>query len=83
MGLPDAVITAYLDLPSDGGNYFVLGDPVKGVLGSADYLLTDGVATVLPNGYDIQIRRGRASELDTVSPGTCTVSFRKIGRADV
>lgn len=80
MSLPNPTITAFLDLPASGGDLFVLGHPVKGELGG-DYGLAGDMATVLSDaGFDITIDRGRTSELDTISPGTCTLSFRNHDR---
>lgn len=81
MTLAEPTVTVFLDLPADGGNFFVLGDPVKGVLGNTTYTLGGDLGTDLTGAaYDITIRRGRASELDSIGPGTAEVAFRNHNR---
>ena len=81
MTLPVPTITLFLDLPFSGGDFFTLNDPVKGLLDSATYLLAGDVGTdVTSYGFDINIQRGRTSELDQTGPGTGSLTFRNHDR---
>jgi hypothetical protein len=80
MSIPQPTVTAFLDLPADGGDFFTLDDPVKGVLDSV-YTLAGDVGTDLSGyAFDISVTRGRASELDTTGPGTAYVTCRNHNR---
>lgn len=60
---------------------FVLDDPVKGLLDSATYVLGGDLGTdITDHAFDVHIRRGRATELDDISPGTCEIAFRNYDR---
>lgn len=58
-----------------GGDYFVLGDPVKGELGNTTYLLAPSTVFVSIPAVAITIKRGRDRELDEYQTGTATVVF--------
>lgn len=79
--LPDPTVTLFLGLPYSGGNFFVLNDPVKGVLDNTTYLLAGDLGTnISASAYDIQIRRGTTTPTEQPDIGTATVSFRNYDR---
>lgn len=51
---------------------FVLGDPVKGVLGNTDYVLTGSTsfASVIAGTRSIRVKRGRQDQSDAFATGT-------------
>jgi hypothetical protein len=68
-------VNVYFDLTSAGGDFFVLDDPVKGVLDNATYTLAGPVATdVTEYVMAYSLNRGRSRELDEIQAGT--LSFR-------
>ncbi len=70
---PTPKIEAYWTV-SGSSTTFVLDDPVKGVLDNAIYLLSGDVAVdITAYGRSIQIRRGRARDLDEYTAGVATV----------
>lgn len=70
-------VTAFLDLPVDGGLFFTLNHSTRGVLDDTTYLLAGDLGTDLSaQVYDITISRGRSVELESVGPGTCGLAFR-------
>jgi hypothetical protein len=74
-------ITVYFGAAFDGGDFFVLDDPTKGVLDGVDYTLAGDVGTdIAADGFDIQIRRGRERNLDEFVPGSCTVRLHNLDR---
>lgn len=76
-------VRIFFGLPSTGGDFFTLNDPVKGVLGNTTYLLAGDV------GFDIvgddtlmslAITRGRSRALDVFEPGTATIELVNLER---
>lgn len=63
------------DLDAAGvGDFFTIGDPVKGILGSGGVqLLGDVPVDVSEYVRSINIRRGRSKETDKVDAGHCTI----------
>lgn len=57
------------------GDFFTLGDPVKGVLDSAVYVLGDDKTDVSDDVKTVSIRRGRSDETTTIDAGTATVAL--------
>lgn len=64
------------------GNYFVLNDPVKGVLDNVTYLLAPDTVYVDVSQYvsAISTDRGRDRELDEYATGKATVVFNDVDR---
>lgn len=60
-----------------GGNYFVLNDPVRGVLNNTTYLLAPDTVfvDVAPHVSAVSTARGRDRELDEYGTGKATVVF--------
>lgn len=75
--IADVTVRIGFGVDAVGGLYFVLDDPVKGLLDSAIYLLAPD--TVFTNVADhvaaIEIVRGRDREIDEYSTGTATIVF--------
>jgi hypothetical protein len=69
---PPVVEIEFTTLPS--GNPFVVGDPVKGRIGSATYTLAgSGWVDVTDTLVSVSVQRGKSTELDRYNAGTCTV----------
>lgn len=63
-------VEMYFVLPATGGDYFTLGDPVKGKLGDTTYLLAGTTAVdVTEFVASMSFFRGRNRELDELNPG--------------
>ncbi len=75
--LADIQVKIGFGVDADGGLYFVLNDPVRGVLNSATYLLAPSTVYVDVTDHvaGISISRGRDRELDEYKTGTATVVF--------
>jgi hypothetical protein len=65
-----------------GGPYFVLDDPVKGVLDNVTYLLAPGTVFIDVTQYvaAVSIDRGREREIDEYKTGTATVVLNDTDR---
>lgn len=63
------------DLAANGvGNFFTLGDPVKGVIGDSDYPLAgDVLVDVTDTVRQVSIKRGRNRQLEKFTAGNATV----------
>lgn len=63
-------VNAYFDLTAQGGDFFTLDDPVKGVLDNVTYTLAGDVATDISNHIrSVQIGRGRSNALEEFNVG--------------
>lgn len=71
-------VEVFFDLPASGGEFFTIGDPVKGQLdGSFELIGADGEpADVGAHVYSVTVRRGRSFELDDFQAGTVSVLLR-------
>lgn len=77
------IVAVEIGFPSTpNGNNFVLGDPVKGVLGSATYTLggTDWVDVTQWCSGQISVSRGRSRETDQYTTGSASFSLRNEDR---
>lgn len=83
MTLPVPLIRVYFGAEYGGGDFFVLDDPVKGVLDNTTYLIAgdDGNGVeIQTDAFNVTIRRGRSRELDEFEAGTCTVALHNFDR---
>jgi hypothetical protein len=79
MSLPTLTLGVALGVPEDGD--FIIGDTLKGVIGSTDYTVASGYTTITADGFNVSITRGRLTRLwDSVDAGSCQVSLRNNDR---
>jgi hypothetical protein len=79
MSLPTLTVGVALGVPEDGD--FILDDPTRGMLDSANNVLASGYTTVTADSFNVAITRGRFTRLwDSVDAGSCTVSLRNMDR---
>jgi hypothetical protein len=79
MTLPNPTVRVFFGLAAAGDDFFMLDDPVKGLLNST-YRLAGDVGSELANAYAVSVTRGRSRWLDENEAGTCTVQFRNYDR---
>lgn len=71
MSVPATTVTAYFDVPSS--TTFIIGDPVRGIIGS-DYVLGGDVAVDIASLVRmVTIRRGRTRELNEITAGSAVI----------
>jgi len=76
MGLPTKTVEIGFDLSSAGGPFFLLDDPVQGILDNTDFTL-GGTLFYDVTSYVVSINstRGRSRELDKYNAGNLEVVF--------
>lgn len=73
-------IRVFFGLPQSGGDFFTIGDPVKGQLGGA-YGLAGDAGTVLSADFtEVTVDRGRGDELGDFDRGTMTANLDNFTR---
>lgn len=81
MSVPRPQVIAYFELDAQGGDFFTLDDPVKGVLDNVTYPLAGAVATDISDYVrGTSIRRGRARRLDEITAGVATIECENLDR---
>jgi len=70
------------DLPASVGPFFVLDDPVKGVLDNTSYFLSGVIFfDVTERVRNFSIRRGKSRQLDNYQAGVCSITLSNNDRA--
>lgn len=79
MASPTIEVGVALGVPEDGD--FIIGDAVRGVIGSTEHLISSGFTTVTPSTFSVSISRGRWMRLwDSFDAGTGTITLWNYGR---
>ena len=80
--MPNQLVEIGFDQIVPGGNWFTLDDPTKGVLDNTSYLLA-GFAYYDVTEYvtDIEVSRGKADDIGTISAGELVVQLNNRTRA--
>ena len=80
MANPDTRVFIAFDLTASGGSYFVLNDPVRGVLDSEFVLGGDVLVDVTNYVASVSISRGKSRELDRFTAGNASVTLHNDDR---
>lgn len=81
MTVASARVSVFFGLTADGGDFLTVGDPVKGLIESATYVIAgDTGSDVTADAFRLSVRRGRNRELDEFDTGMCSVSLWNMAR---
>lgn len=81
MAVPDTTVEIGFDVSGLGGPFFLLDDPVAGVLDNTDYLLGGELFyDVSQFVRSVSVRRGKSRQLDKYTAGVATIEFNNNNR---
>jgi hypothetical protein len=81
MAVPDTTVEIGFDVSGLGGPFFLLDDPVAGVLDNTDYLLGGELFyDVSEFVRSVSVRRGKSRQLDKYTAGVATIEFNNNNR---
>jgi hypothetical protein len=81
MAVPATVVEIGFDVSGLGGPFFLLDDPVAGVLDNTDYLLAGTLFyDVTEYVRQVSIRRGKSRQLDKFTAGSANIEFNNNDR---
>lgn len=81
MAVPDTVVEIGFDVSGLGGPFFLLDDPVAGVLDNTDYLLGGELFYDVSSFVrSVSVRRGKSRQLDKYTAGVATIEFNNNNR---
>jgi hypothetical protein len=76
MAVPSTVVEIGFDVSGLGGPFFLLDDPVAGVLDNTDYLLAGTLFYDVSNFVrQVSVRRGKSRQLDKFTAGVASIQF--------
>jgi hypothetical protein len=76
MPVPSTVVEIGFDVSGLGGPFFLLDDPVAGVLDNTDYLLGGTLFYDVSNFVrQLSVRRGKSRQLDKFTAGVASIEF--------
>jgi hypothetical protein len=81
MAVPDTTVEIGFDVSGLGGPFFLLDDPVAGVLDNTDYLLGGELFYDVSSFVrSVSVRRGKSRQLDKYTAGIASVEFNNNSR---
>jgi hypothetical protein len=82
MSIPATTVEIGFDLSALGGPFFILDDPVQGVLDNTEYTL-GGTLFYDVSEYvrNVSVRRGKSRQLDRFTAGNANIEFNNNSRA--
>ena len=81
MAVPSTVVEIGFDVSGLGGPFFLLDDPVAGVLDNTDYLLAGTLFyDVSEFVRQVSVRRGKSRQLDKFTAGIASIEFNNNDR---
>ena len=81
MAVPDTTVEIGFDVSGLGGPFFLLDDPVAGVLDNTDYLLGGELFYDVSNFVrSVSVRRGKSRQLDKYTAGVASIEFNNNNR---
>jgi hypothetical protein len=82
MSIPATTVEIGFDLSALGGPFFILDDPVQGVLDNTEYTLGGTLFyDVSEFVRNVSVRRGKSRQLDRFTAGVASVEFNNNSRA--
>ncbi len=82
MSIPATTVEVGFDLSALGGPFFILDDPVQGVLDNTEYTLGGTLFyDVSEFVRNVSVRRGKSRQLDRFTAGVASVEFNNNSRA--
>jgi hypothetical protein len=82
MSIPATTVQLGFDLSALGGPFFILDDPIQGVLNNTDFTL-GGTLFYDVSSYvrSVSVRRGKSRQLDRFTAGGASIEFNNNSRA--
>jgi hypothetical protein len=82
MAVPATTVEIGFDLSALGGPFFILDDPVQGVLDNTEYTLGGTLFyDVSDRVRSVSVNRGKSRQLDRFTAGGANISFNNLDRA--